>query len=281
MKILYKIFICILFPLNSLLSQLLFQGNIGKFQSASSFSYNPAGFIFITDGNTNELIKIDTLGKRLNYIGGYGWENGSFDNPVDVYSTTLNIYVADKNNNRIQIFDKDLNFLSEFSNEGDQEETFRYPLSCGISSTGELFVLDGENKKVLRYDQNGRFLQQFGSFDSGDYVLSDPLKLAITSDNKIVVLDNSELVFFDQFGTGLTRLSVGENIRNLNITFNKLVITSTEKVFAADLYSESPRITELDLPEYENSDFVEGMMIGNTVYILTPKTILVFKIKKG
>ncbi len=59
----------------------------------------------------NEIVKLDTLNNALKSIGGYGWSNSTFDEPVDIYATDLRVYVTDKNNNRVQVFDKDLNFL--------------------------------------------------------------------------------------------------------------------------------------------------------------------------
>lgn len=265
---------------SSLFCQAVYVGEIGRFSSASAFSYNPAGFFFITDAYTNELIKIDTSGRRSTDIGGYGWQEASFDNPVDVFANTLNVYVADKNNNRIQIFDKDLNYLTSFSVSGPREEAFGYPLSCCVSTIGDLFILDGENKKIIKFDQNGRFLLQFGSYDSGEYFLSEPGTLTITADNKIVVQDDESLVFFDQFGTGLSRLNVGE-MSNINVTFNYLVFNSAKKVFYADLRSDAPKVIEITLPEIESEDIVEGIRIGNKLFLLTPKNILIFKIEKG
>lgn len=281
MRIILKTILVIAFGGSISLCQISYSGEIGKFQSASAFSYSPAGFFFITDAYTNELIKLDTLGRKIVDIGGYGWQSSSFDNPVDVFSTTLNVYVADKNNNRIGIFDKDLNFITQFSNNSGDDEEFGYPLSCCVSTNGDLFILDGENRKVIKYDQNGRFLLRFGSFDSGDFILSDPKSLTITHDNKVVVLDNTNLVFFDQFGNGLTRLAIGNDVKNVNVTFNNMVITSAQKIFTSDLQAPSPEITNLILPGNEWDNIVEGLIVGNNLYLLTPKNILLFKIKKG
>jgi len=87
----------------------------GKFSNAVSFSINPVGSIYITDADKNEIIKLDTLGNELNRIGGYGWNPAAFDFPADIFAQTLKVYVADKNNNRIQVFDKDLNFRYELT----------------------------------------------------------------------------------------------------------------------------------------------------------------------
>ena len=85
-------------------------GEIGEFENASSFFINQTGFIFISDIQRNEISKYDTAGNKIISIGGYGWNESSFDEPVDIYATTLDVYVTDMNNHRIQIFDKLANY---------------------------------------------------------------------------------------------------------------------------------------------------------------------------
>ena len=144
-------------------------GNIGSFTAAKSFSINSAGFIFVTDTSSNELIKVDTLGKVIKTIGGYGWQESLFDNPVDVFATTLNVYVSDKNNNRVQFFDKDLNFLSQLTtqNTTDSRYIFNYPTCSAVSNQGDLFVLDSDNNRILKFNIRGEFQLTIGSFDAG------------------------------------------------------------------------------------------------------------------
>ena len=135
----------------------MFQNALGKFTDASSFSYNPSGFFYVADRHTNEIFKIDTLGNIIKYIGGYGWDESNFDDPIFIFSTLLNVYVTDKNNHRIQIFDKDLNYITQLSNKNLESTNknlenskFGYPLGCVVSSMGDFFVLDSENKRILK-----------------------------------------------------------------------------------------------------------------------------------
>ncbi len=86
------------------------ENKIGQFVNASSFYVNPAGFIYVTDIRTDEITVLDTLGNLILNIGGYGWRQSAFDYPADIYADALKVYVVDKNNHRIQRFDKNLNF---------------------------------------------------------------------------------------------------------------------------------------------------------------------------
>ena len=143
--------------------------------------------------------------------------NSAFDTPVDVFANTLNILVCDKQNHRVQAFDKDLNFISElYTRESENpDERFGYPLSCALSSMGDLYVLDSENIRVLKFDLFGNFIQNFGGFDWGIYSLNHPKRLTVNFDNSVLVLDDTLLIVYDQFGNGREKI-------NLNKTFTGL-----------------------------------------------------------
>ena len=128
-----------LFSNLSYAQSILFRGEIGDFESASAFALTPGGKFFVTDLSRNEIVKVDTLGNLIQSIGGYGWNSSTFDEPIDVFATDLRIYVTDKNNNRIQVFDKDLNylFLINTNNQVDDRNNFQYPTSCESSIQGE------------------------------------------------------------------------------------------------------------------------------------------------
>ena len=171
--------------------QYIYQGSIGKFNNASSFHINSAGFLYITDSGNNDVYKMDTLGKIIKTTGGYGWAEATFDNPLHIFATALSIYVTDKNNHRIQRFDKDLNPISSLStrDNDDPNSRFGYPLSCVISAQGDMFILDSENKRILKFDLFGNFIQNFGGYDYGKYALNNPIAMAGDQNNNLYVVD--------------------------------------------------------------------------------------------
>ena len=256
-----------------------FDFSFGKFQKASSFYLNSAGFLFITDSGNDKLYKYDTLGTYVIETGGYGWKEAAFDNPIDVFATPLNIYVADKNNHRIERFDKDLNFISQLSTrEGEnRDEQFGYPLGCATSTQGDLFILDSENKRVLKFDLFGNFIQNFGGIDAGSFSLNNPAQLAVSASDKIFVIDGSNIIVFDNYGNGLTKIETELNLKGMKINFSFLTINTNSEIYFADL----------SLPEFElrkanmigldyKPGFVTSIMQKNKIYVLTEKEILVF-----
>ncbi|MEG8945871.1 NHL repeat-containing protein [Rosettibacter firmus] len=252
---------------------------IGSFTSAISFSINPAGFIYVTDASTNEIIKLDTLGNILKTIGGYGFDNNSFDFPIDIFSTTLNVYIADKYNDRIQIFDKDLNYISSLSSNSFDNELykFRYPVGVVVSNQGDIFLIDSDNSRILKFTSAGNFLIEIGSNEFGEYALKNPKTFAIT-DNKILVIDDNLLLIYDIFGNGISKLQLKEKPNNINATNWGVTFCSDNKIYYSlitnnfidfDFKTFNPLLEEL---------ITDCLIFKNNLYILTPKTIYVFQL---
>ncbi|MBU0475915.1 MAG: NHL repeat-containing protein [Bacteroidetes bacterium] len=259
----------------------IFKGEIGSFKSASAFSVTPSGFFYISDIGNNEVVKLDTLDKVIQKIGGYGWDNSAFDNPADVFATDLRVYVTDKNNHRIQVFDKDLNFLFLIKTdlESNEFEGFRYPTSCATSIQNDIFILDSENTRILKYNSSGNFNLEFGNYRSGDFTLENPSSIALSHNSKIFVLDSGFLSVFDQYGMGLLKIHSKNETQNINITFNNLILNSSDSLYYQNLnnpLSNFRNITPSKIPTDES--IIEAILFSGKLYILTEKRILIFSI---
>jgi len=259
----------------------IFNGEIGSFKSASAFSVTPSGFFYISDNGNNEVVKLDTLDKVIQKIGGYGWNNSAFDYPVDIFATDLRVYVTDKNNHRIQVFDKDLNFLFLIKTdlESNEFEGFQYPASCVTSIQNDIFILDSENSRILKYYSSGNFNLEFGNYRSGDFTLENPSQIALSQDSKIFVLDNNFLNIFDQYGMGLFKLKHDFEAQNLNITYNNLILNSTDSLYYQNLknpITNFRNITPNNIPTDES--IIEAILFSRKLYLLTEKRILIYSI---
>jgi DNA-binding beta-propeller fold protein YncE len=268
--------ILLLILFNSLFAQsILFQEKIGKFENASAFTFTPSGYFFVTDFSTNEIIKLDTLGTIKESIGGYGWNSSTFDEPIDVFATDLRVYVTDKNNNRIQVFDKDLNylFLIKTDSQSDDISSFQYPTSCATSIQGDIYVLDSDNTRVMKFNSEGTFLLEFGNYDSADFMLSTPTKLALSQDSKIFVIDEKSLFVYDQYGMGLLKLNTKTTPQNINITFNNLVVNTPDSLYYLNLEKINSNPKNIT-PKNLDSKIIESILFNKNLYILTETTIL-------
>jgi DNA-binding beta-propeller fold protein YncE len=256
-----------------------YSSDIGDFKNASSFYINSSGHIYIVDSGSNEVFKLDTTGIQLKFAGGFGWNTGAFDEPVDVFATSLSVYVADKNNHRIQWFDKDLNFISLLSTRENenQNEQFGYPAGCVTSAQGDLFILDSENKRIIKFDLFGNFIQNFGGFDYGKYSLNKPSSIAVSPSNTLFVLDDTSLVLFDAFGNGISKTNLGQTYTDIRIMFNNLTISSAEKILWGDLNYSELKLNEVNLYGFKSKlNIVSSIIFNDKLYVLTPVKVLIF-----
>lgn len=279
-KLMKKMFCLFLFLAPFSFSQTFFYSHsIGNFENASSFYIVSNGFIYVTDKGSDEVILLDTLGNVLKDVGGFGWNQSQFDEPVDVFADPLSVYVSDKNNHRIQRFDRNLNFISQlYSHENDNpDERFGYPLSCVVSNQGDLYILDSENRRIVKFDLFGNFQLQFGGIDAGEFALKNPTTMSISSSGDIFVADQNSLIVFDQFGNGIAKVEFEEQINSLEILFDRITLTfNKDKILFAKAYQSNFEFYNLLIEEEVSKDIMSSILFNDKLYILTQKKILIF-----
>ena len=275
-----NLLIIFIFFSNSLFSQSLnFMSEFGKFSSASSFDVDLQGNIYITDISENTVTKVDSNGMLINSIGGYGWEPSSFDEPTNIVTTTLSIYVSDKNNNRIQRFDKDLNFLSEYSGtKQDSEIEFGYPTCLDISNMGDLYLLDNDNNRVLKFSLNGKFLLKIGANDAGGFALTNPNDFSIDAVGNIFVLDDNRIKVFDQYGNGQFIFEINFKPHKI-FNFNKNILyIENEQLIIFDLRERKVAAKFSNFNNLDGEFIIDAKINGKNLFLLSPKRILKYKI---
>jgi hypothetical protein len=85
----------------------------GRFRQVTDVTWDAAGDIFISDGYINSRVaKVDKDGNWLTSWGNRGSKPGEFNTPHSIAADAQdNIYVADRFNRRIQVFDSNGRFL--------------------------------------------------------------------------------------------------------------------------------------------------------------------------
>ena len=260
-----------------------YEKSIGQFKSATSFYMTPTGILFITDNITDEVYQIDTLGNLIKFIGGYGWEINSFDDPVDVFADALRVLISDKNNHRIQRFDKNLNFIFQFYTRDSEieDERFGYPLSAVVSNLGDVFILDSENTRILKFDLFGNFIQTIGGYDYGSYSLSNPKQLAVSMKNNIYVIDGNQIFIYDNYGTALESIETDRELMSIRIIFNWMTVNTDDAIFISNLNSNEHKLEEIHLTgNPEKRQIVSSLVFNGRLYILTPTEIQIYSPKK-
>jgi peptidylamidoglycolate lyase len=137
-------------------------GNDDKhFDRPTDLAWLPDGTFFVTDGyNNTRVVKFDKTGKYLLAWGKKGTGPGEFNTVHGIaIDNQRRIYVSDRSNSRIQIFDENGTYLGEWRN-------IRSPYHLYMSADQHLWVADGVTNKILEYDLSGRLLTSWGTFGS-------------------------------------------------------------------------------------------------------------------
>ena len=121
------------------------------------------------------------------FRGVRGKAQGQFKEPCDVAlnKKTGNIAVADQNNKRVQLFDSQLNYLTEFGQKGPAAKKLSNPTSVAFTNTGNLIII--ASSAIYCFNENGQFLNSITNKH-----LNDPFKLTITCDDHMVVSDRGD-----------------------------------------------------------------------------------------
>jgi sugar lactone lactonase YvrE len=109
------------------------------------------GDIFVADGhgsNSNaRIVKYTAQGKFIKEWGKKGTAPGDFDTPHALaLDSKGRLFVADRNNNRIQIFDQDGKFLEEW-------KQFSRPSGVYIDAKDVIYVADSESNKSRNHGE--------------------------------------------------------------------------------------------------------------------------------
>lgn len=115
--------------------------------------------VLVFDADTYKLLRrIGTSGKKHTLS-----EPGQFSLPTNVaLDSEGNVYVTDTLNNRVESFDPDGGFISEFGTAGDGPGHFARPKGIAVDCDGHIWVADEIQSRVQVFDKDGQLLIYFG-----------------------------------------------------------------------------------------------------------------------
>jgi len=148
----------------------------GPFNLPTDIDLTPSGEMFITDGYGNARVhKFAPNGKLLFSWGECGADPGQFNIPHNIVSDPDGwVYVADRENHRVQIFDGNGRYETQWNNLhrpcGLYMDYTRHPV-CYIGELGPVQPVNRNSPnlgpRVSIVDHQGKLLSRFGDMHAG------------------------------------------------------------------------------------------------------------------
>ena len=175
----------------------------GQFTKLRGVALSHDGHILVTD--EHRLQKLTFEGDCVKSVGSSETGKGSlqFNVPIGitVHPTTGEIFIADMNNYRIQVLNKDLTYSHSFGKRGSSPEQFQYPWDVTFDNEGYLYVADHSNHCIKKFTSTGQYITTFSSKGSNPGHIKHPSSIII--DNNLLYVSergNHRISIFDTNG---------------------------------------------------------------------------------
>lgn len=175
-------------------------------------------------------------------FGEFGVMEGQFTEPSGVAVTLQgDVVVADTNNHRIQVFDKEGRFKFQFGECGKRDGQLLYPNRVAVNRmTGDIVVTErSPTHQIQVYNQYGQFLRKFGA-----NILQHPRGVTVDSKGRIVIVECKvmRVLIFDMFGNVLQKFGCSKYLE-----FPNGVVTSDKQ----EIYISDNRAHAVKVFNYE------------------------------
>src|SRR5437867_3135611 len=148
------------------------------FNQPTDVAFDRDGNFYVTDGEGNSrVLKFDKYGNVLLGWGMKGSGPGQFDLPHSIAIDGDLVYVGDRENARIQIFNRDGHFLREWK--------LGHPFGLCIASDHFIYMCDAIVGRILKIDREGKIVGVLPGPEPGKGRHFDPHQNALDKDNSI------------------------------------------------------------------------------------------------
>jgi len=155
------------------------------FNEPTGIAFTPAGDFYMSDGYVNSrVIQFNSQGEYLRHWGKKGTGDGEFNLVHDVtLDNKGRVYVADRTNSRVQVFDGDGKFIAKWTDVG-QPWGLHY-----AAAEDSIYMCDGLNNRIVKLTTNGEILGTLASFGKVPGKLDFSHHISVDSEGSIYVVE--------------------------------------------------------------------------------------------
>jgi hypothetical protein len=163
-------------------------GHLRLFHEPNEAVVGPTGDLFVLQGHGKAeslVLKFDKAGTFIKSWGGKGKGPGEFDLPHSlVFDAQGLLYIADRNNARIQVFDADGTYIRESQHPGT-------PCGLFMGADQHIWLAHGHIGEIMKLDLNGKVVGTIAGSGQGKTLgrYGEAHYIAISPRDEIFVAD--------------------------------------------------------------------------------------------
>lgn len=155
-----------------------------QFNKPADVAFGPAGEVFVADGYGNaRVVKFSRDGKYLKEWGKKGKGEGEFNLPHAIcIDGQGRVYVGDRENNRVQVFDLEGKFLAQWKDTGA-------PFGLFLTRDRHMLLADGRAHVAKVLDLEGKTVSRWGEKGGGPGQFTLPHGICVDSRGAVYVTE--------------------------------------------------------------------------------------------
>lgn len=154
-----------------------------QFNKPTDVAFGADGEFYVSDGYVNtRVMKFSSQGKLIRSWGMPGKEAGQFNLPHSIIVDARGrVLVGDRENDRIQVFDREGAFLEQWTGFA--------PYGLAFGPSGALFVATGDEHQVVQLNATGKIERRHGKKGSAAGEFNLPHMLALDAAGNLYVAE--------------------------------------------------------------------------------------------
>ena len=192
----------------------------GDFHEPSCLSVS-GNEIYVGDWSRHNVQVFNLSGEFLRTWGSYGTGEGLFYHPSGIWcddngTVGKEIYIADRYNYRVQVFDENGTFLRKFGVQGSGDGQINEANGVGVGPDGMVYVSSKNNQKIQVFTKDGNFSRSFSTSGHPWQIdfYQNTLAVSMADHHRIEVFDlnGTSLGYFGQNGNAPGQLNYPTDI---------------------------------------------------------------------